>query len=371
MADIRRLDELLDRQPQRIVVLQALMLDNFLCAIPALRALRAAYADAEITLVGLPWAREVVHRFRNYLSGFVEFPGFPGIPESPVAVDRIPGFLAEIQRRRYDVALQVQGSQSLINCLVMLFGARITAGYYLAEDHCPDARTFLISPEHEPEIWRHLRLMQHLGIPLRGDTLEFPVTEEDRHELYHLVDNQLSADNYVCIHPGARFWSRRWKPERFAEVGDALARNGYQVVITGAASETEMAQSVSHAMKASHLNLSGCTTLGGLAALLAGSRLLISNDTSVSHIAAALRLPSVIVVTGSNPDRWAPLDRERHRLAYRPIDCRPCVHALCPIGFPCAEELTVQQVVDCAFEVLGRFGEDDRAAREAAYSGAK
>jgi len=98
-------------------------------------------------------------------------------------------------------------------------------------------------------------------------------------------------------------------------------------------------------MRQAALDLAGRTTLGGLAALIARARLLVSNDTGVSHIAAAMRTPSVIVACGSDPRRWAPLDCELHRVLAHDVKCRPCGHGECPIGHPCALGVSAGQVL--------------------------
>ena len=67
-------------------------------------------------------------------------------------------------------------------------------------------------------------------------------------------------------------------------------------------------------MKAPVLNLAGRTDLGSLAALLDGARLLVCNDTGVSHVADALGTSSIVLSTGDNPQRWAPRDRHLHRV---------------------------------------------------------
>src|SRR3954468_18870189 len=92
------------RQPgiDSVAVFRALYLGDMLCAVPALRALRAALPAARVVLVGLPWAAAFVRRFDRYLDGFLEFPGYPGLPEQPPRVDRLPAFLEAVRRERFD-----------------------------------------------------------------------------------------------------------------------------------------------------------------------------------------------------------------------------------------------------------------------------
>ncbi|HWO73046.1 MAG TPA: glycosyltransferase family 9 protein, partial [Dehalococcoidia bacterium] len=85
-----------------------------------------------------------------------------------------------------------------------------------------------------------------------------------------------------------------------------------RVLLTGEAADRPLAEAVAAAMEREAEVLCGRTTLGSLALVLSKSRLLVTNDTGVSHIAAALRVPSVVLFLHSDPERWAPLDRERH-----------------------------------------------------------
>jgi ADP-heptose:LPS heptosyltransferase len=287
-----------------------------LCAVPAWRALRAAFPRAEIILIGLPWAREFAERFAHYFDSFVEFPGYPGLPEIVPALDQLPGFLSAVQAEHFDLAIQMHGCGTITNPLVASFGARDLAGFYKAGQFRPDASRFLIYPEELPETWRHLRLMEHLGIPLQREELEFPLFPEDWVALERIPEAQhLEAGGYVCIHPGARAALRRWPPEHFAAIADALAAEGRPIVLTGSAAEVELTGQVLRAMQAPAIDLAGKTSLGVLAALLRQSALLVCNDTGVSHLAAALKVPSVVVFHRlSDREGWPPRDRQRHRV---------------------------------------------------------
>lgn len=351
-----------DSSPERVAVLRALQLGDLLCAVPALRALRGALPKAHITLVGLAWAREFVDRFDHYLDDFLELPGFPGLPEREFDSAGFVDFLASAHERHFDLAIQLHGSGSFVNPLTVMLGARHNAGYYLPGDYCPDPERFLPYPEDVPEVRRHLALMEFLGAPSLGEALDFPVREADRQSLARLDDaGCLRRGEYVCIHAGARYPSRRWGAERFAAVADRLDELGLRVVITGSRWESELAAAVAGAMRRPSINLAGRTTLGSLAALLDGARLVVSNDTGISHVAAGVHVPSVVVVTGSDPKRWAPLDRRRHRVISHRVDCQPCEHVVCPIGHPCATELTPQQVFEAARDMAAEFA-DERMA---------
>ena len=325
----------------RVAILRALQLGDLLCAVPALRALDAAWPGARFTLIGLPWARQFAARFRRYLDAYMEFPGFPGLREREIDLSALPDFFQGAKGLGFDLVIQMHGSGEITNPLSVLIGSGRSAGYYRPGRFCPDPRRYLEWRDDEHEVLRWVRLAERLGAPARGAHLEFPLTQADWEEW-----RALGLKDYAVLHPGSQLPSRRWPAERFAEVGDALAREGLRVLITGVAAEAGIIRRVREAMREPAVELAGRTTLGGLAAIIARARVLVANDTGVSHIAAATRTPSVIVACGSDPKRWAPLDRELHRVLYEPIECRPCAYADCPIGHPCARAVPARTVIE-------------------------
>ena len=303
---------------KRIAVLRALGgLGDFLCVVPALRALRTKWPDAEIILIGLPQNRALVKRFNHYVDDLLEFPGYPGLPEQVPQLQQIPSFFTAVQNQRFDLAIQMQGSGILTNPITVMLGASLNAGFYLPNHYCPDIAYFLPYLSQESEVRRYLRLLEFLGVPASSEQLEFPLIAADEPALSQLKTvHGLEYGSYVCIHPGASVSDRRWHPKYFAKVADYLATLGLRIVLTGSADELSLTRSVEQAMQTTSLNLAGCTSLGALAALLQGARLLICNDTGVSHLADALQVPSVVIFTSSNNNisRWAPLNRLLHRV---------------------------------------------------------
>ena len=295
----------------RIAVFRALPgLGDMLCIVPALRALRAAEPGAQIVLVGLPSARWIVERW-PYCDELVEFPGYPGLPEREPDARSVLSFLRSMQEREFDLALQFHGSGLVTNAVVALMGARANAGFVPAGIEAP-AGAFLPWDPHEHEVTRYLRLLQRLGIPGTGATLEFPVHDDEARSAAHLV--AAGGRPYVVLHPGTNQPARRWPAERFAAVADHLAALGYLPVFTGSARERALVAATTARVHATGVrDVSGRTSLGELAAIVRDARLVVCADTGVSHLAAAVGTPSVVVFRSSDVRRWAPLDAARHR----------------------------------------------------------
>ena len=212
--------------PRRIVV-SRLKLGDMLCAVPALRALPAAFPEAEIILVGLPWAAEFADRYRGFLGGFRELPGYPGLPERKPEMERVETFLKAMQAEEFDLCIQMHGSGGITNDLTTRFGARRNAGFFEWGKVCPDPSTFFPYPDQGLELRRLLRLLEHLGIPSLGEHLEFPLRDDDiRHARLIRESYGRSRTDTPAFTRVPASLAGEWPPRLFADVASALANYG-------------------------------------------------------------------------------------------------------------------------------------------------
>jgi ADP-heptose:LPS heptosyltransferase len=260
----------------------------------------------------MPWAAGFVERFSKYFDRFIHFPGYPGLPEQPFDEQQFEQFLVTVRSQHFDLLLQMQGNGTIVNPLMFQLGANYVAGYYNDESFV-DSPLFMPYPEGEPELRRHLLLMQHLGIPGENEHLEFPLTKKDKKEFDNLL-MPVQQQHYICLHPGSRGFWRQWPPQFFATIGDYCIEQGFSVVVTGTNEEIEITREVIKCMHHVPIDLTGKTSLGALAFLIKNSFMLISNCTGVSHIADALDTPSVIISMDREPERWSPLNKKLHRV---------------------------------------------------------
>lgn len=301
-----------------LAIFRALRLGDMLCAVPALRALREALPTTRITLVGLPSAQQFAARFTRYIDDFIAFPGHELFPEQPVQQHKLADFYATMRARRFGMALQLHGSGAQSNLVTRAFGARAMAGF--GHTRPGPGEFFMPFPDEGPEPLRLLGLVSALGAPACGTHLEFPLADADERELGASgLAGGLAPGSYVCIHPGASVSDKCWPAVRFAQVADQIAREyRLRIVLTGSAGEALLTSAVAGLMHAPAVDAAGPVSVGAMAALMSHARLLLANDTGVSHIAAGLRLPSVILFSLAEIERWAPLDRQRHRCLWDP-----------------------------------------------------
>ena len=165
--------------------------------------------------------------------------------------------------------------------------------------------------------------------------------------------------SYVAIAPGARWATKRWLPERFAAVADALAEiHGLVPILIGGRDEGEVFRAVREGMKSPALDFSGRLSLIETGAAIAASRLLISNDTGLMHMATAVSTPVVAIFGPTTRELGFYPYRGPHEVVEQDISCRPCHHLggdRCPKGHHrCMTEIGAEAVIGAGERLLAR-----------------
>jgi len=136
--------------------------------------------------------------------------------------------------------------------------------------------------------------------------------------------------------PGAEYGpAKRWP-----YFGELARKLDAPVVLLGSASDAGACANIDG------VNLAGKTTLDEAIDLIAGAERVLSNDSGLMHVAAALGRPQVALFGSSSPEHTPP-QSSAARVLWLKIECSPCYARVCPLGhFRCMKELSVERVLD-------------------------
>ncbi len=206
---------------------------------------------------------------------------------------------------------------------------------------------------HLLEEYRSVVALLDLGVPAAEP--EVHVSEEARRRARALI----SERPYAVLAPGATFGpTKRWPAARFAQVGAALAeRHGLDVVLVGGPGDRLVTAAVNEAIGAPRaaarvVDCAGRTDVAALAAVLAGARVVVSNDSGPMHLARAVGTPTIGIFGSTEPDWTGPRGGRVVIAAERP-PCAPCYSRRCGIDFVCLERISVEAVMAAADLELG------------------
>jgi heptosyltransferase-2 len=151
----------------------------------------------------------------------------------------------------------------------------------------------------------------------------------------------------LALCPGAEYGpSKRWPAQYYAEVALQKLAQGWQVHLVGSAKEAEAAEIIQRYTNERCLNFVGKTSLGEAVTRLALADVVVSNDSGLMHIAAALN-KSLVAIFGSSSPHYTPPLSERAHVLYLGLDCSPCFKRVCPLGhLNCLKELKPEKVLE-------------------------
>lgn len=329
----------------------AIRLPNWLgdtvMAEPAVRALRRAHPDARLLVAG-PWA--TVLGGQRLADTLVTYPrDWSGRLAAADVVRRFAPDTAVVLPNSFESALAA-----------WYWGARRRIGFDAG------ARAWLLTDAPPLPAPRRHQIDEYVMLAQRCDgdvrdrepTLSAPALDApERGEARALLDEVGARRDRpaVGVHLGAAYGpAKMWPAERVVDLCRLLDAVGVRAVLLGTAAEAATADAIARETPVS--SLVGRDRPALLASLLTEIDALVSGDTGVAHLAAALGTPVVTLFGPTDPALSAP--RGRAVALTHPVPCAPCFYRACPIEHPCLRGLAGARVRDAILALL-----DDRARR--------
>jgi len=324
-------------------------------SIPALRAIRGRWPNAEIFILARPWVADL-YRGQGYADRILIYEN-QGKHKGFWGRERLARAL---RLEKFDVAVLFQNA---FDAAWIAWRARIPERIGYAWH----GRSWLLTqaiaapakggaPAHEG--YDYLELLRRAGwlerLP-RIDEISIAVFEEDRQKaLERLLAAGLRKNSVrIAFASGAAYGSAKcWEPERYAALADRLiAAFDADVILLGAPQESGMAARIAGAMGHRAFNLVGATKIGELPALLSSCRLFIGNDSGAMHVAGAVGIPVIGIFGPTDPEGTRPMTPQ-FTLIREAVDCSPCFLRKCPIDHRCMTRISVERVFEAARSVL-------------------
>ena len=300
---------------------------------------RLANRGEKLTVGALPWVAPVYRAMPQVLE-VIEFPFAHGGLQFKARRS-----IAKRIRGQFDTAYVLPNS---LKSALLPFLASIPKRIgYLGEARIGLLTHRLKNPKNKPPMVAfYSALSGEAG--LDADRPQLHVPEADINAT--LAELGLQRGAYTVFAPGSEYGpAKRWPAAHYVALANQLAG---PVLLLGSGKEAELCAEI--AAKAPNcLNLAGKTTLNQAILAQAASKLIVSNDSGLMHVAAALGVPQVAIFGSSSPLHTPPLSEKAVVLwlktdpAYTPpLDCAPCFERECPLGHTrCLNDLSAERVL--------------------------
>jgi len=333
---------------------------------PAIKLLRKNLPNAEIDALVMYKGAQEIYSSNPNLNKIIHF--------NFVEEGAIKSFKFLLQlRKKYDASINVYPSnRKEYNIISFLIGAKQRAGVvYLRKDKgcfgfLNNVRVMENDEVHN--VQTNIKLCEALiGKKLNEEPpLEFQISEEEKKSASNYLEEIGIAENDIVIgfHPGCatlkNHIKRRWEPEKFAELGKTLIKDhNTKILIFGGREEKELKEKISSLINLNRVNVVDAESLTKSAAIMSSCNVIVTNDSSQMHIAAALGLKVVAIIGPTNQNYIYPWKTE-HQIVSLNLDCSPCFFysprpLICTrtdVKFKCIKELTVDMVHSLVIKYL-------------------
>lgn len=343
---------------KHILIINLGGIGDLLLSTPALRALRKAHPEAEISVLATAGVYEIVKSL-SYIDKVFTFNLEYGkiFPFSKSL--RNLKILSILRKKQFDVAINMRtlvsdrGARKVKILLAIIrpgmkVGRDTEGRGYFFDIKIPET---IVGTKHEMEY--HIDTVKALGAEVIDRTIDFEIDEESIENVNKILEEDISKDVILIgFHPGGRP-SRRWPIENFVKVAeDVHKRISCKLVATGGESEISLIKELVRASHAEIINLAGMLSIKELGALIKRCNLFVSNDTGPMHISAILGTPLVAIFGPGDIAHYDPRNiSDKAVVLYEKVDCAPCAKIKCQT-IKCLKKIHPEEVIEATLGLV-------------------
>jgi heptosyltransferase-2 len=339
---------------ERVLIIRNQGIGDLILITPAIRAIRQLHPQAHLAIAVGQWSRVALDG-NPHLDEIVAYPDPWVQNKQPLGFARL---VARLRLKRFSTAY-IFHSHTMIHLMAVMAGIPRRFGFYDLELG-KSGRWLQAKAEWQPNTNRYIA-DNYLDIPrlagFKGNdlSLDFFLNEEQQAVADHILNEHgLKAGSYFVVAPGGginprqNVFEKRWPINSYVALCTLLYEAwGMPIILVGSRAEANLGREITSSSKAKIIDLIGKVPFDVSAGLIRQSRMLISNDSSVMHVAVAYRRLSLAIFGPSNPRSLLPVS-EINQWITSGLDCSPCycnsIFQSCPHGLQCMKALTPAQV---------------------------
>ncbi|MCX8026641.1 MAG: lipopolysaccharide heptosyltransferase I [Thermodesulfovibrionales bacterium] len=327
----------------KILIVKPSSMGDVIHSLPVLNAINANYPDAEIHWVIAKGLEDLLQTHPMVKKLWViDKDKWKKVSAFKHTIHDIVSLSRQLQNEHYDVVIDLQGLLRS-GLITGLSKAPVRIGFSKGREFSPIFYNIRVKVDKDTHaVTRYMKTLQALGCLY--DKIEFPMPLIKPSRMVEDIIKRYTP--YYVVIPGARWKTKQWMPERFAEV---ISRLDDICLIVGSGADRQIGDTICSLSQGKAVNLAGETTIQSLICLIRHAKGVISNDTGPMHIAAALKKPLVAIFGPTNPLRTGPFS-EGCRVVQTNISCVPCYKKKCE-RLTCMKEIKPDMVLD-AFKQL-------------------
>ena len=299
---------------KRVLVVRLRSIGDTVLSTPSLIALRRFLPDAQIDILLEDWVAPL-------LEGFEEIDNVLTVEKSNQSRLKTAW---KIRQNKYDVVFNLHGGTTA-TFFVRASGAKHRVGfanyqYSFLYNHLVNSSAEFWEQEKTHSAEQQLALLGGVGVP---------VADRPKSKLAIIKSSIRSSKlPFALIHPVAAFPTKQWSTKNFAETAEFLVQKGLQIVAVGTRKERETLDQLKQ-ISPVPIQCYDSLSLPQITNLASRAKLFVGNDSGIAHIAAAVKIPSVVIFGSSNRVHWSPWTDAPHEIVFEEFACQPCAGYVC------------------------------------------